>query len=860
MGTNNGLNRFENGHFVRYYYDQNNATGLSNNSIQRLFVDTKGILWLATRGGGLNRYYPESDSFAHFLRKDGLPNNIVNNILEDNKGDLWIITQTGIALYDRETAILKRVSLYRELENASFNVGACRSPEGDLYFGSVGLLVRFDPELYDSNTHVPPVFVTRLEAAARSKISSPLASSTTSLRLAYWENSIEVGFAALDYRNPDLNQFAYKLEGFDKDWVYSSNRNFATYTNLPGGAYTFRVKAANNDGLWNETGASLPILIATSPFLSPLAFVFYLLGLLLSGYGLATIRSNRLLATKVRELTAAETALKEASLRSEGLADEARKANLAKSEFIATVSHEIRTPMNGVLGMTELLSRTSLDEVQQDYVDTIQKSGETLLVLLNEVLDFSKLEVDRVELEHIPFELRALVEKTEAGFAHQAAKKGLSLKTSFLGELPTHFRGDPLRLGQVLANLLGNAVKFTEKGEVLLIIDTDPESAVVPPSEAGPDSKKEALHRLRFRIIDSGIGIRPERLATIFTPFTQAEESTTRYYGGTGLGLSISKKYIELMGGSLAVESVFGKGSIFSFTAPLALASVEECCRPSLPPGRGVKGKTILVVDDDPVNRRVALSFLSELGAQGGEAASGAAALEELQRRRYDLLLIDCMMPGMDGFETTRRIRESRAGERNRGLPIVAMTAGAQAEDRLRCLAAGMNDYVVKPLSSRSLELVLLGALSTEASADASETEIRGEGDEALPQGLRVFDREDFSLRYRDSPALAREILGLYLSQSRPLFEEARQALKGGDPEKAANCMHRLKGSSGAIGAEILCLLSGRIEEKARGRGRAMTASAEASAKAEGLRRYEAELGRLEEALRDFLKTIPEAS
>jgi ligand-binding sensor domain-containing protein len=313
IGTNNGLNRFDSGSFVRYYYSANDRKGISNNSIQRISIDSKGAMWISTRGGGLNRYLAESNGFTHFMRKDGLPSNVVYNVLEDREGNLWIVTQGGIAEYDRNSGGIKRISLYKELENLAFTSGSCRSGTGDLYFGSMGMLVKFDPRRYEPNGHVPPVYITQIKAANASQLDRPVARSESPLRLDYWENSMELRFAALDFRDPEQNQFAYKLDGFDKTWTYSSTRNFATYTNLPGGHYVFRVRAANNDGLWNETGARLDINIASSPFLSPYAFAVYLTAILLIGYGLAKIRSNRILAEKVRQLTKAEGQLKEAS-------------------------------------------------------------------------------------------------------------------------------------------------------------------------------------------------------------------------------------------------------------------------------------------------------------------------------------------------------------------------------------------------------------------------------------------------------------------------------------------------------------------------------------------------------------------
>ncbi|MDP3177047.1 MAG: two-component regulator propeller domain-containing protein, partial [Spirochaetaceae bacterium] len=549
IGTNNGLNRFQDGRFVRYHYDISRKEGISSNSIQRIVKDSRGVLWIASRGGGVMRYHSESDSFTHYMRRDGLPDNVAYSILEDKTGDLWIVTQTGIARFDRETNVIKRVSLYSELENASFNAGASVGPKGELYFGSVGILTKFDPRLYQANSHIPPVFVTEFMAANRSKILVPVDSAPEPVDLENWENSIEFRFAALDYRDSKANQFAYKLEGFDRDWIFSGNRAYASYTNLPGGRYTFRVRAANNDGAWNQAGASVPFNVASSPFLSWPAFLVYLLAIALIGYGLATIRSKRALAAKVDELISAQGALHAVDEESRRLALEADRANRAKSAFIATISHELRTPMNGVIGMSELLGRMDLNPRQRECVETIKSSGETLLGIINDVLDFSKIEAGKVELEDIPFDLETLVGRVRVSFAAQAEAKGLAFTAVVREGVPRRVRGDPLRLGQVLSNLVSNAVKFTDEGEIAIRV-----SLVEGKGGGAP---------VRFEVSDTGIGIRSESLHHLFTPFSQEDQSTTRRYGGTGLGLSISKNFIGLMGGELQVRSTVDVGSTF---------------------------------------------------------------------------------------------------------------------------------------------------------------------------------------------------------------------------------------------------------------------------------------------------------
>jgi signal transduction histidine kinase/ligand-binding sensor domain-containing protein/DNA-binding response OmpR family regulator len=851
VGTNNGLDRLEGNtdapRFVRYHYDPAKKDGISANSIQRIYKDSRGDLWISTQGGGVMRYLPGTDSFEHFTRKEGLPDNIAYSILEDRFSNIWFVTQTGIAFFDRQTGTIKGITLYKELENASFNAGSCMGPGGEIYFGSVGIVIRFDPTRYELNSHIPPVFVTDLKASNVEKLVTPISETSPDrpIRLPYYENSVEFHFAALDYRDPASNEFAYKLEGFDREWRYLSKRNFANYTNLPGGRYTFRVKAANNDGLWNDQGAAISIKVAIFPFLSVPAMLLYLLAIIFAGYGIATLRANRALVSKVRELSAARSALEEAGEESRRLTAEAERANRAKSEFISTVSHEVRTPMNGVIGMVDLLSRTSLDERQTEYVSTIKQSGETLIAVINDVLDYSKIEAERIELENIAFDPRALIERSRTAFAYQAEAKGLVLEASVAEAVPPALLGDPLRIGQVLTNLLGNAVKFTDRGFVRLRLDIDAGSGSAP--------------RLRIAVSDSGIGISADKLGSLFKPFSQADQSTTRRYGGTGLGLAISKHLVELMGGGIEVRSERGLGSTFVVSLQLNVASGGF----ESPSGSGdnevgrvygagsLDGKRVLVVDDDPVNRRVAVGLLRELGAEAIEVESGQAAIAELGRHRADLVLMDCSMPDMDGFETTRRIRDAAFGALDPFTKIIAMTARTLPADRDQAMASGMDDYIAKPVTLASLGATLerIGILIAPAAEALQPGSTSAGAGTAKDADAGVFDAVGFGARYENAEELAREILELFLSQSTGLLEEARTALADSDIETARARLHRLKGSTGTITGMRAC---GAAADFLAASSRPGTKIEELSSLLEV---FAHELAELEEGARDFLKT-----
>ena len=405
----------------------------------------------------------------------------------------------------------------------------------------------------------------------------------------------------------------------------------------------------------------------------------------------ATVRRERRLREQSRELAVTSAA------------DEA--ASHAKSQFLATMSHEIRTPMNGILGMAQLLLMDGIgDTERKQFARTIVNSGQTLLTLLNDILDLSKVEAGKVELEHAVFDPRQLGEEVSALFAKSAASKGVSLSCSWLGDAggaTPRYRGDPTRLRQMLSNLISNSVKFTQQGQIKVVIQ--------PVAEAD-----ESASLLEFSVSDTGIGIDADALEHIFQPFSQADSSTTRKYGGTGLGLSIVGKLAELMGGSVGVTSQPGQGSRFWFRVRLGCVATQSERRHHDRPSPVVtchalpSQRQILVVEDSLTNRLVVETMLGKLGYQVKTLENGQEAVDAIRLGLTPgLILMDCQMPVMDGFTATTRIREWEAQQQSPRLPIVALTAGVFEEDKERCHAVGMDDFLAKPLSFNDLASLL---------------------------------------------------------------------------------------------------------------------------------------------------------
>ena len=503
----------------------------------------------------------------------------------------------------------------------------------------------------------------------------------------------------------------------------------------------------------------------------------------------------------------------------------AEAATLAKAQFLANMSHEIRTPLGGVIGASKLLAQSKLSADQRQLAEMAVESGRALLAIVNDILDFSKIEAGRLDLKPAPFALRADLEAVAAPFRMLAGQRGLALDLVIDLNTPDAVVGDSGRLDQVLRNLLGNAVKFTQAGSITLQVATDP-SCPSPHSMAC----------LRFTVRDTGVGIAPDFLPHLFESFSQADESFGKRHGGTGLGLAISRSLVERMGGDLKVESTLGVGSAFSFTLCLPLASQEQLLAEPLaayaPSPTGARRLHVLLADDNEIGRRLLERILTDAGHSVVSVGDGLAVLAALKRERFDLVLMDVQMPEVDGIATTRMIRKGEAGAQNAGIPIVALTAYAQTEDRERFVAAGMDEYVPKPVDERDLLNAMRRAMSLRPGLGGAPGTPRasmapGPYD---PAKSPRFDLGFLERSFGDRSELLTDMLEQFRTKSLPEIEgNLRQALTDGNMHKAQRVAHKARGTFGTVGARRAVLLAQAAEKHAvEGDDKALRHDAEA--------------------------------
>jgi signal transduction histidine kinase/CheY-like chemotaxis protein len=639
---------------------------------------------------------------------------MANNITQVRNGDVWITTdrQTGLLRkqkndtynYDSLPIIRVRLSGVWDIYEDDKNIVWIASNEG---------IVRYDPNTIFDNKAPYKAFIRNVIINDKDKIFSGNYSDKNGLpttkqpdsyipTLEYERNSIAFKFGAGYYTKDVKLEYSVKLEGKDSEWSSWRASSEMSYNNLREGRYTFKVRSRNVYGnISQEAAYSFEILPPW--YRTTWAYILFIVGGLLFLYLIVKLNSIRL----KRENIKLEGVITERTAEVRQQKERAEQSEAFKQQFLANMSHEIRTPMNAVMGMTNLVLDTPLQPKQKDYMEGIKKSSDILLHIINDILDLSKIEAGKMELEEIDFSISDFIDQIKKTLQHRASDKGLELMVSIKPNVEDIVLGDPVRLNQILINLTGNAIKFTEKGSVAVEI-----------------TKVE--QGIKFAIIDTGVGIPKDKLETVFENFSQANASDTRKFGGTGLGLSISRQLVELMGGGISIESEEGSGTTFSFIVDFKIGSKENLDKRMAAEGNVdgtiLDGLKILVTDDNEFNRIVARdTLLSKANVEIFEAENGQEAIDILKANEIDVVLMDVQMPVMNGYEATRTIRAFDSAKKD--IPIIALTASVVRTDLDKCRKAGMNAYIPKPFKTSDLITGIADALNIELRVAKEEIE-----------------------------------------------------------------------------------------------------------------------------------------
>lgn len=766
-------------------------SNLPSDKVQTLLEDSRGHIWVGTLGGGLCLLNRQTGQFRIFAEKEGLQNSNVRTIVEDKNGTIWVSTNQGLSSLDVATGKINNYNYNNGVQHNNFTRGAglCAS-NGSLYFGGTEGFNYFNPEHLIKNRNVPAVLITDLKIS--NQTISPLGdgpikeniSIAKEINLDYKQN-FTLSYVGLNYTAPEQNQYAYKLVGFDKDWNYVGSTTTASYTNLDPGEYTFRVMASNNDDIWNKEGASIRIFVHPPFWRTTYAYIFYLLviGLMLFYIRHRGIKRIEQKFAQEQQKIVAEQEQKER--------EQAHELDQLKIKFLTNLSHEFRTPISLILGPVDNLIAEGKSERQTGQLQLIKRNGKRLLNLVNQLLDFRKMEEHELQLQPSDCEFISFVKEASDAFKDLAEKKKIKFEfTSSIEQLPTRFDQD--KVERIVFNLLSNAFKFTLKGGTInLKIDKNDRRST------------ENVIWVCLLVKDTGIGIPSDQKAKIFDRFFQHATAGAVLNQGTGIGLSITKEFVELHGGSIAVVSEPGQGTTFTVQLPLVLlpAPASEEVQPvetSL--DNAAEGSPEMLPDAEPVPETNAIQFSSILLVEDDEdfrfylkdnlqqykvyeAANGKEGWQKALALHPQLIVSDVSMPYMDGIELCKKLKGDK---RTAHIPIILLTALTAEGDQLKGLETGANDYITKPFNFEVLNAKVKNLLVLNHTLKSTYTkqikvlapEIRIEsGNEKLMENIMHYLEENLT-----NSQLSVEELSRYVGMSRSSLYSKLLELTGQTP------------------------------------------------------------------------------